>query len=59
LTAVLLENVPVWGHVFCADAFVNYETALRQERLRPGDLFLLAAVGAGSGATFSAMLLRH
>jgi 3-oxoacyl-[acyl-carrier-protein] synthase-3 len=56
---VLLSNVPINGHVFCADAFANYQTALERELLREGDHYLLAAVGSGKGATFSAMVFQH
>lgn len=56
---VLLENVPTAGHVFCADAFVNYQTARERGRLRPGDHYLVAAAGAARGATFSAMVFEH
>lgn len=54
---VMLENVPVTGHVFCADPFINYLTAVQRGLLRPGDRFLFAA--AGLGATFSAMVIEH
>ena len=54
---VVLDNVPLTGHSFCADAFINYATAVATGRLRAGDAYLMAAVG--SGATFSAMVLRH
>jgi 3-oxoacyl-[acyl-carrier-protein] synthase-3 len=57
LEKVLLDNVPVVGHSFCADAFLNYATALEQGRLNPGDRYLVVAVG--SGATFSAMVFEH
>lgn len=56
---VVLENVPLVGHVFCADGFVNYQTAYNQGRLRPGTRYLMAAAGAGRGATFSAMVFEH
>lgn len=56
---VLLDNVPLTGHVFCADAFVNYQTACARDLLRPGDHYLVAAAGAGLGATFSAMVFEH
>lgn len=59
LSRVLLENVPVIGHSFCADPFINYQTATGRGLLRPGDHYLIAAVGAGLGATFSAMVFRH
>jgi 3-oxoacyl-[acyl-carrier-protein] synthase III len=54
---VVLDNVPVGGHNFCADAFINYRTAVDQGRLRPGERYLMAAVG--SGATFTAMVFEH
>jgi 3-oxoacyl-[acyl-carrier-protein] synthase-3 len=54
---VLLDNVPVTGHAFCADLFINYRTAAERGLLRPGDHYLVAA--AGAGATFSAMVFEH
>ncbi|GHJ47726.1 3-oxoacyl-ACP synthase [Catellatospora sp. TT07R-123] len=54
---VVLDNIARYGHVFCADAFINYETA--RDRLRPGDRYVVAAAGAGRGATFSAMVFEH
>ncbi len=59
LDRVLLDNIPASGHVFCADMFVNYETARERGLLRPGDRYLTAAVGAGGGATFAAMVFEH
>ncbi|HET9899054.1 MAG TPA: 3-oxoacyl-[acyl-carrier-protein] synthase III C-terminal domain-containing protein [Streptosporangiaceae bacterium] len=56
---VLLDNIPTSGHVFCADVFANYKTACERGLLRPGDCYLAAAVGAGGGATFSAMVFEH
>lgn len=56
---VLLDNVPRLAHVFCADAFINYRTARERGLLRPGDHYLVAAAGAGRGATFSAMVFAH
>ena len=57
VSRVLLDNVPVTGHAFCADPFVNYVTATERGLLRPGDRYLIAA--AGVGATFSAMVVEH
>ncbi|MDX3854829.1 3-oxoacyl-[acyl-carrier-protein] synthase III C-terminal domain-containing protein [Streptomyces sp. AK02-01A] len=54
---VYLDNIPVTGHCFTADPFINYVHAREAGRLRPGDLYLMAAVGLG--ATFSAAVLRH
>ena len=56
---VVLDNIPVSGHVFCADLFTNYTTACERGLLRPGDRYLAAAVGAGGGATFAAMVFEH
>ncbi|GAA3290968.1 3-oxoacyl-ACP synthase [Dactylosporangium vinaceum] len=56
---VLIDNVLTTGHMFCADMFVNYATARERGRLRPGERYLVAAAGAGLGATFSAMVLEH
>jgi 3-oxoacyl-[acyl-carrier-protein] synthase III len=54
---VLLENVPVTGHCFAADAFINYRTAADLGLLQPGQRYLVAA--AGLGAIFSAMVFEH
>jgi 3-oxoacyl-[acyl-carrier-protein] synthase-3 len=57
VSRVLLDNVPVTGHAFCADPFINYVTAVERGLLRSGDRYLVAA--AGVGATFSAMVVEH
>ena len=54
---VYLDNVPVTGHCFAADPFINHVHARAAGRLRPGDLYLMASVGLG--ATFAAAVLRH
>jgi 3-oxoacyl-[acyl-carrier-protein] synthase III len=59
LARVLLDNIPASGHVFCADVFLNYKTACERGLLQPGDRYLAAAVGAGGGATFAAMVFEH
>ncbi|HEY1918626.1 MAG TPA: 3-oxoacyl-[acyl-carrier-protein] synthase III C-terminal domain-containing protein [Streptosporangiaceae bacterium] len=56
---VVLDNIPVNGHVFCADMFTNYQTARERGLLQPGDRYLAAAVGAGGAATFAAMVFEH
>jgi 3-oxoacyl-[acyl-carrier-protein] synthase-3 len=56
---VVLDNVATSGHVFCADVFVNYKTACERGMLQQGDRYLAAAVGAGGGATFAAMVFEH
>ena len=57
LDRVFLENIPVTGHCFCADPFINFQSAAEQGRLTPGDRYLMVAVGLG--ANFSAMVLQH
>jgi 3-oxoacyl-[acyl-carrier-protein] synthase III len=57
VAGIVLDNVPVTGHAFCADAFLNYATAVQRDLLEPGRRYLMAA--AGLGATFSAMVLEH
>ncbi|QWF78776.1 3-oxoacyl-[acyl-carrier-protein] synthase III C-terminal domain-containing protein [Amycolatopsis sp. CA-230715] len=54
---VFLDNVPVTGHCFCADPFLNYRTAHDLGVLAPGQRYLMTSVGLGS--TFSAMLFEH
>lgn len=56
---VLLDNIAGNGHVFCADAFLNYRTARERGLLAGGDRYLVATVGAGHGATFAAMVFQH
>lgn len=59
LERVVLDNVATQAHVFCADAFINYRTAVETGRLQPGDRYVMAAAGQGRGATFSAMVFEH
>src|SRR5690348_5311547 len=56
---VVLDNIATSGHVFCTDVFANYQTACDRGLLQPGDRYLAAAVGAGGGATFAAMVFEH
>lgn len=56
-TSVLLDNVPLIGHTFAADPFLNYRTAVDSGLLRPGDRYLMAS--AAYGAIFSAMVIEH
>lgn len=54
---VMLHNLPLVGHAFAADAFINYCAATQLSLLEPGDRYLAAS--AGYGATFSAMVFKH
>jgi 3-oxoacyl-[acyl-carrier-protein] synthase-3 len=56
---VVLDNLPLTGHVYCADAFFNHSYAVTNGLLSPGDRYVVAAAGAARGATFSAMVLEH
>jgi 3-oxoacyl-[acyl-carrier-protein] synthase-3 len=56
---VVLDNVATYGHVFCADTFINYQSARRRDLLQPGEFYVMAAAGQGRGATFSAMVVQH
>lgn len=56
-TMVLLDNIPLIGHTFAADPFLNYRTAVDNGLLTAGDRYLIAS--AGYGAIFSAMVLEH
>lgn len=57
LSRLYLDNLSKVGHCFGADAFINYCSARADGRLRPGDRYLMTAVGLG--ATFSAMVFEH
>ncbi|MEV7805587.1 3-oxoacyl-[acyl-carrier-protein] synthase III C-terminal domain-containing protein [Microbispora sp. NPDC088329] len=56
LSKIFLDNVPKFGHLFCADPFVNLDAARRAGLLRPGDAVVLACVGIG--AAFGALVVR-
>lgn len=56
-TTVLLDNVPLIGHTFAADTFLNHRTAVGAGLLTAGDRYLM--VSAGYGAIFSAMVFEH
>src|SRR2546430_1764805 len=57
VSRVFLGNIPVTGHCFAADPFINQVHARAAGRLRAGDAYLMASVGLG--ATFAAAVLRH
>jgi len=54
---VFLDNVPITGHCFCADSFLNYRDACDRGLLVAGDRYLM--VNVGLGGTFSAMVFEH
>lgn len=57
LDRVFLDNVGRTGHCYCADPFINHRTLTESGRLRPGDVYVMTAVGLG--VTFSAMVFQH
>lgn len=57
VSRVFLDNVPVTGHCFGADPFLNYVRARELGVLRPGMRYVMVSVGRGS--TFGAMVLEH
>jgi 3-oxoacyl-[acyl-carrier-protein] synthase III len=57
VSRVFLDNIPVIGHNFCADTFLNYRTALDLGRLDDGDRYVMASVGLGG--FFSAMVFER
>jgi len=54
---IFLDNIAKTGHCFCADPFVNYQSARELGLLRPGDTYLMTS--AGLGQSFAAMVLQH
>ncbi|WP_328603296.1 3-oxoacyl-ACP synthase [Amycolatopsis sp. NBC_00345] len=52
-----LDNLASLGHCFGADSFISYTTATAAGRLKPGDRYVMTAVGLGS--TVSAMVFQH
>jgi 3-oxoacyl-[acyl-carrier-protein] synthase-3 len=54
---IFMENIAKTGHCFCADPFINYQSARELGLLRPGDKYLMTS--AGLGQSFAAMVLEH
>jgi 3-oxoacyl-[acyl-carrier-protein] synthase-3 len=54
---LFLDNLPRFGHCFGADAFISYRSLRAAGGLKPGQRYLMTAVGLG--ATFSAMVFEH
>jgi 3-oxoacyl-[acyl-carrier-protein] synthase-3 len=56
VSRIYLETVPLIGHCFGADPFVNLAAARASGLVRPGSLVILAS--AGQGGTFGAVVVR-
>jgi 3-oxoacyl-[acyl-carrier-protein] synthase-3 len=55
--SVMLDYIPVTGHCYTADGFLNYTEADRQGLLRQGEYYMIVGVGMGGG--FAAMVFEH
>jgi 3-oxoacyl-[acyl-carrier-protein] synthase III len=55
--SVMLDYIPVTGHCYAADGFLNYTEAARKGLLRSGEYYMI--VGVGMGGRFAAMVFRH
>ncbi|MCX5077870.1 3-oxoacyl-[acyl-carrier-protein] synthase III C-terminal domain-containing protein [Streptomyces sp. NPDC054949] len=54
---IYLGNIEATGHSFCADPFINYQSARERGLLKPGDHYLMTS--AGLGQSFAAMVFQH
>jgi 3-oxoacyl-[acyl-carrier-protein] synthase-3 len=54
---IYLGNIEATGHSFCADPFINYQSAAERGLLKPGDHYLMTS--AGLGQSFAAMVFQH
>ncbi len=54
---VMTDLIPITGHCYTADGFLNYGEARRRDLLRPGDHYLI--VGVGTGGSFAAMAFQR
>ncbi len=57
LEKIYLKNVKKYAHCFGADIFINFSDALAEEKLKPGDYYVMATVGLG--ATFAAAVFQY
>ncbi len=57
LEKIYLKNVKKYAHCFGSDIFINFADALAEEKLKPGDYYLMATVGLG--ATFAAAVFQY
>lgn len=54
---LMTDLIPITGHCYTADGFLNYDEAVARGRLQPGDRYLI--VGVGTGGSFAAMVFEH
>lgn len=57
ITKVMTDLIPITGHCYTADSFINYVEADRQHRLEPGDHYMV--VGVGTHGSFSSMVFER
>ncbi|WP_100444589.1 3-oxoacyl-[acyl-carrier-protein] synthase III C-terminal domain-containing protein [Glycomyces xiaoerkulensis] len=54
---VMTDLIPITGHCYTADSFLNYVEALRQDYLEPGDHYMV--VGVGTHGSFASMVFQR
>ncbi|WP_157930459.1 3-oxoacyl-[acyl-carrier-protein] synthase III C-terminal domain-containing protein [Glycomyces xiaoerkulensis] len=57
LERVMTDLMPVTGHCYSADGFLNYAEALRRQRIKAGDHYMIVAVG--TTGSFAAMVFQR
>ncbi|HEU5129013.1 MAG TPA: 3-oxoacyl-[acyl-carrier-protein] synthase III C-terminal domain-containing protein [Glycomyces sp.] len=57
ITQVMTDLIPITGHCYTADSFLNYVEAQRQSRLEPGDHYMV--VGVGTHGSFASMVFQR
>lgn len=54
---VMTDLMPVTGHCYSADGFLNYAEALRRRRISEGDHYMIVSVG--TSGSFAAMVFQR
>ncbi|AXW85651.1 hypothetical protein AU509_11220 [Lonsdalea britannica] len=44
---IVMENIPLYGHCFGADPFINLQHLIKTKQIKPGDKVLLMSIGLG------------
>ncbi|OSM95650.1 3-oxoacyl-[acyl-carrier-protein] synthase III C-terminal domain-containing protein [Lonsdalea populi] len=44
---IVMENIPLYGHCFGADPFINLQHLIKTRQIKPGDKALLISIGLG------------
>jgi len=54
---IYVDNIPKFGHTFCSDHIINLHSVIADNKLQPGDYYLMA--GCGMGFYLSAAVFRY